>query len=68
MASEPGHPISPGIEPGGCPCIGQVVPGMKAARARSAASAWNVGRQAPTLRARPLVAGGERERAERQKP
>ena len=34
-------------EPGGCPSIGQVVSGMKAARARSAASAWNLGSQAP---------------------
>jgi hypothetical protein len=28
-------------EPGGCPLIGQVVSGMEATRARSAASAWN---------------------------
>jgi hypothetical protein len=32
-------------EPGGCPFIGQVVSGVEAARARSAASAWNVGRR-----------------------
>jgi hypothetical protein len=32
-------------EPGGCPPIGQAVSGMKAARARSAASVWNVGRR-----------------------
>ena len=36
-------------EPGGCPFIGQVVSGMKAARARSAASARNLGRQVSTL-------------------
>jgi hypothetical protein len=35
-------------EPGGSPPIGQVVSGMEAARARSAASAWNVGRRMPT--------------------
>jgi hypothetical protein len=35
-------------EPGGCPLIGQVVSGMEAARVRSAASAWNVGRRTPT--------------------
>src|SRR3954470_21520574 len=47
MASKPGYPNNPGIRPGGCPSIGQVMPGVKVARARSAASAWNVGRQAP---------------------
>lgn len=31
-------------EPGGCPLTGQVVSGMKATRAWSAAAAWNVGR------------------------
>jgi hypothetical protein len=36
-------------EPGGCPLIGQVVSGMEAARAWSAASARNVGRRVPTL-------------------
>jgi hypothetical protein len=36
-------------ESGGCPGIGQVVSGMKAARVRSAASAGNVGRRATTL-------------------
>ena len=36
-------------EPGGCPFIGQVVSGMEAARVRSAAPAWNVGRRATTL-------------------
>lgn len=47
-ASKPGPPSSPGTQPGGCPLIGQVVPGVKAARARSAASARNVGRRVPT--------------------
>lgn len=28
-------------EPGGCPLIGQVVSGIQATRARSAASVWN---------------------------
>jgi hypothetical protein len=41
-------------EPGGCPLTGQVVPGMKAARVRSAASAWNVGRRVPILSPRAL--------------
>jgi hypothetical protein len=49
MASKPGQRSRPGIEPGGCPLIGQVVPGVKAARVQSAASAWNVGRQVPIL-------------------
>ena len=40
----------PRDEPGGCPFTGQAVPGMKAARARSAASARNAGRRAPILR------------------
>ena len=34
-------------EPGGCPLIGQAVSGMKATRAWSAATAWNVGRRIP---------------------
>jgi hypothetical protein len=34
-------------EPGGCPPIGQAVSGVEAARVRSAASAWNVGRRMP---------------------
>lgn len=34
-------------EPGGCPLTGQVVPGMKATRAWSAAAAGNVGRPTP---------------------
>jgi hypothetical protein len=37
----------PRDEPGGCPLIGQVVSGMKATRAWSAAAAWNVGRPVP---------------------
>ena len=44
-------------EPGGCPSIGQVVSGMKAARVRSAASAWNVGRRVAILSA--LMCGRE---------
>ena len=48
-------------EPGGCPRIGQVVPGMEVARARTAALARNVGRRAATL---PPRWGGERERPE----
>src|SRR3954447_2122463 len=42
-------------EPGGCPLIGQVVSGVKVARARSAAPARNVGRRVPI---RPARAGG----------
>jgi hypothetical protein len=34
-------------EPGGSPFTGQAVSGMEAARVRSAASAWNVGRRMP---------------------
>jgi hypothetical protein len=47
------HDIETGVsgcsrdEPGGSPLIGQVVSGMKATRAWSAAVAWNVGRPAP---------------------
>jgi len=37
-------------EPGGCPSIGQVVPGVKAARAWSAALARNVGKRTSILR------------------
>jgi hypothetical protein len=39
-------------EPGGCPFIGQVVSGMQAARAWSAAPARNVGRRTSILSAR----------------
>src|SRR5664279_3217002 len=49
MTSKPGRPTVVRDEPGGCPPIGQAVSGMKAARARSAASARNLGRQASTL-------------------
>ena len=49
MTSKPGRSVVVRDEPGGCPFIGQVVSGMKAARVRSAASAWNLGRQASTL-------------------
>jgi hypothetical protein len=66
MASKPGHPSSSGKESGGYPFTGQAVPGMKAARARSAAFAWNAGRRVPVPL--PAVAGGERERAKRTKP
>jgi hypothetical protein len=34
-------------EPGGSPFTGQVVSGVKAARAWSAATTWNVGRRVP---------------------
>jgi hypothetical protein len=37
-------------EPGGCPLTGQAMSGVKAARAWSAASAWNVGKRALMLR------------------
>ncbi len=49
VTSKPGRSAVVRDEPGGCPPIGQVVSGMKAARARSAASAGNLGRQASTL-------------------
>lgn len=49
VTSKPGRSAVVRDEPGGCPFIGQVVSGMKAARARSAASAWNLGRQVSTL-------------------
>lgn len=45
-------------EPGGCPSIGQVVSGMQATRARSAASVWNRRRRTRKL---PVVLAGERE-------
>jgi hypothetical protein len=54
-------------EPGGCLLTGQAVSGVKAARAWSAALAWNVGRPVSMLMAA-CVAGIERERAERRKP
>jgi hypothetical protein len=55
-------------EPGGSPCTGQVVPGMEAARAWSAAFTRNVGRWMPKLSACPVGRVGERERAKRLKP
>ena len=56
-------------ESGGCPCTGQVVPGMEAARAWSAAFTRNVGRRALIRRACPGKGwAGERERAERREP
>ena len=64
------HDIKTGVsgcardEPGGCPLIGQVVSGMKARRAWSAAAAWNVGRPAPI---RLSVRGSERETTEQRK-
>src|SRR5436305_2043082 len=70
MASKPGYPNSPGSKPGGCPLIGQVVPGVKVARVRSAASAWNMGRQMSIQpRNGPQVPDrGERERFNRREP
>jgi hypothetical protein len=70
VASKPGRSVVVWDEPGGCPSIGQVVSGMEVARVRSAAFAWNVGRQMPTLSAGcPWGVGvGERERAGRRKP
>ena len=41
--------------PGGCPSIGQVVPGMQAARAWSAAPVRNVGRPVPICLAASLA-------------
>jgi hypothetical protein len=57
-------------ESGGCPCIGQTMPGMEAARAWSAAFTWNVGRRTLTLPARAGGSAwvGDRERAKRRKP
>ena len=52
-------------EPGGCPLIGQAVSGVKAARARSAAPARNVGRRVPILHARAPGGVGRREGARR---
>ena len=56
-------------EPGGSLLTGQVVSGMEAARVRSAAFAWNVGRRMPTPPpGRRKAPGGKRERAVRRKP
>ena len=52
MTSKPGRSAVVRDEPGECPSIGQVVSGMKVARARSAASARNLGRQVLTLSGR----------------
>ena len=62
-----GHEREVRDEPGGCPLTGQVVSGVKAARARSAALARNVGRRAATRLSRvgPGVARGS---VWRQKP
>jgi hypothetical protein len=47
-------------ESGGCPCIGQMMPGMEAARAWSAAFTRNVGRRASTPPAGAGVGAGRR--------
>jgi len=62
---ETGATFQPRDEPGGCPLIGQVVSGMEAARAWSAASVWNVGRRVSTLLVRAGVGAGWREGARR---
>jgi hypothetical protein len=49
-------------EPGGCPLIGQVVSGMQATRAWSAASVWNRRRRVRKLSG---WLAGERERPKR---
>jgi hypothetical protein len=64
VASEPGVTAWPGIEPGGYPITGQVVPGAEVARAWHAAFVRNVGKRAPILTARK---GGERESSKRLK-
>jgi hypothetical protein len=48
-ASKPGVTAWPGIEPGGYPVTGQVVPGAEVARAWHAAFVRNVGKRALTL-------------------
>ena len=48
---ETGESKSPGQAPGGCLLTGQAVSGVKAARAWSAALAWNVGRPVSMLMA-----------------
>ena len=53
--------------PGGCPSIGQVVSGMKAARSWSAAPARNVGRPVPIVPA-VLVCGGREGARQRRNP
>ena len=54
VASEPGVTFWPGRSLAGAPIIGQMVSGVEATRAWSAAFAWNVGRPVPTL---PLLVG-----------
>ena len=56
VASEPGVTFWPGKSLAGVPTTGQVMSGVEATRARSAAFAWNVGRPVPTLP--PLVGRG----------
>ena len=63
-ASKPGVTAWPGIEPGGYPITGQVVPGAEVARAWTAAFVRNVGKRSPILPARK---GGERESSKRLK-
>ena len=48
-------------EPGGSPFTGQVVSGVKAARAWSAATTWNVGRRVPIRRPEAWEGDGWRE-------
>jgi hypothetical protein len=64
-ASKPGVTAWPGIEPGGYPITGQVVPGAEVARAWTAAFVRNVGKRAPILP--PWKRGGERESSKRLK-
>ena len=47
LTSEPDRLNGSGMSLAGAPFTGQAVSGMEAARARSAASAWNVGRRMP---------------------
>jgi hypothetical protein len=48
VASKPGVTFWPGMSLAAARIAGQVVPGVEATRAWSAAFAWNVGRRAPT--------------------
>lgn len=54
VTSEPGVTFWPGRSLAGVPMTGQMVSGVEATRAWSAAFAWNVGRPVPTL---PLLVG-----------
>ncbi len=47
VTSKPGCLFGPGMSLAGARRVGQVVSGMEATRAWSAAAAWNVGRRAP---------------------